>query len=899
MRRYSIANNHQRLTDNHPPKWANRFLEWYCRPDLLEEIQGDAYELFYRNVKESKKKAHLLFIWNVIRFFKWRNIKRTKNKYESTTSTAMLRNFFKTAIRNIVKNKAYSFINYIGLTCGLALALLILVYVRNEMSYDQFHEKANRLYRFGYTVSNGMKIAATPPPIAPALKSYYPEVEEVARVYLRNVSISIPGSTDAFEESNVLFADSAATKMFSFQFVKGSSKRALHDKFTVLINEKMATKYFGDKNPIGESLIFSGRQSFKVIGVVKDFPENSHIRFNMLVPYDDMFDLEDEKTEQVLRANLAMNFVISHSYTYVLLKEGSTPEHINATMGDFLKKNANPNVLVGQIFSLTPLTDLHLKSDHQGEPTATNSMTNIYIFIGVGILTLLIAAINYINLSTAQSFSRMKEIGLRNILGSGKHQLIIQFLAESFTFCVAAFIASYLVFYLALPKLNLLTGKNLLFTDILDFKLVALSVGILLLLTLLAGGYPAYFVTKFESVSALKGGDQKGGRRQLLRKALVVFQLAIACMLFSGSLLIVKQLNFLEDRPLGYQKEHIINIPLQSQNLNGYFQQGDSTFKSRLQSFRDITEQQTGVRQTVLSSGSPSAGVVFRGTIPEGFTKDDNIFSANLAADDNFLEAFDIKLIVGRGFSKEYGTDAKEAFIVNETAVKEFKWETPEKALGKEINREGKKGKVIGVIKDFNFLSLTTAISPLLLSIDQNQFNTLSIKFENANVDATIKTIESNWNKIFPEKAFEFAFLDEQLNQQYANYKSFGLIIQTFAGIAILIACLGVYGLVLFTVQRKVKEIGVRKVMGATVSSILKLVYKDFAMLIFLGFVIAVPISYYFINQWLDNFVYRTSIDFFTYAISLIIVVAIVSLTISYQSIRAAQANPVKSLRVE
>jgi putative ABC transport system permease protein len=889
--------NNQRLPT--PPRWADRFLQWYCNPPLLEGIQGDVYELFYRRVKISKRKAKLIFVWEVLRFFRWKNIKRTKNKYESNTSTAMLKNFFKTALRNIVKNKAYSFINYVGLTCGLALALLILAYVRNEISYDQFHEKANRLYRFGYTVSNGMKIAATPPPIAPALKDYYPEVEDVARVYLRNVSISIPGSTDAFEETNVAFADSAITNMFSFQFLKGNPYRALHDKFTVLINEEMANKYFGERNPIGETLVFSGRQSFTVIGVVKNFPENSHIRFNMLVPYDDMFDLEDEKTEQVLRANFAMNFVISHSYTYVLLKEGSTPEHINATMGDFLKKNANPNVLVGQVFALTPLMDLHLKSDHQGEPTATNSMSNIYIFIGVGILTLLVAAINYINLSTAQSFSRMKEIGLRKILGSAKSQLIVQFLAESFTFCVAAFIASYLIFYLALPKLNVLTGKELLFTDVLDFKLVALSVGILLALTFLAGGYPAYFVTKFESVSALKGGDQKGGRKQVLRKALVVFQLAIACMLFSGSLLIVKQLNFLETRPLGYQKDHIINIPLQSQNLNGYFQQGDSTFKSRLQSFRDIIEQQAGVRQTVLSSGSPGAGVVFRGTIPEGFTQEDNIFTANLAADYNFLEAFDIKLVAGRGFSKDYGTDAKESFIVNETAVKEFKWETPEKALGKEINREGKIGKVVGVIQDFNFLSLTTAISPLLLSIDQNQFNTLSIKFENANVESTIETLEREWNKIFPEKAFEFAFLDEQLNQQYASYKNFGLIIQTFAGIAILIACLGVYGLVLFTVQRKVKEIGVRKVLGATMPGILRLVYKDFALLILLGFIIAVPVSYYFINQWLDNFVYRTSIDFLTYAISLLIIVVIVSLTISYQSIRAAQANPVNSLRTE
>jgi putative ABC transport system permease protein len=318
-----------------------------------------------------------------------------------------------------------------------------------------------------------------------------------------------------------------------------------------------------------------------------------------------------------------------------------------------------------------------------------------------------------------------------------------------------------------------------------------------------------------------------------------------------------------------------------------------------LQTFRDLIEQQSGVRQTTLSSGSPSAGVVFRGTIPEGFTKEDNIFSANLAADYNFLDAFDIQLVAGRSFSKDYGTDPKEAFIVNETAVKEFKWETPQKALGKEINREGKKGKVVGVIKDFNFMSLTTAISPLLLSIDQNQFNTLSIKFENANVEKTITTLESEWNKIFPEKAFEYTFLDEQLNQQYADFKNFGAIIQTFSGIAILIACLGVYGLVLFTVQRKVKEIGVRKVLGATVPGILKLVYKDFALLIVIGFAIAVPASYYFINQWLDNFVYRTPIDFLTYTISLLVVLVIVSLTISYQSIQAARANPVNSLRIE
>lgn len=811
----------------------------------------------------------------------------------------MLSNFFKTALRNVVKHKAYSFINFIGLTCGLALALLVLAYVRNETSYDQFHEKAARLYRFGYTVSNGMQIASVPPPIAPPLKDFYPEVEEVARIYGRNVSISLPGSTDAFEETNVMFADSAITRMFSFEFVKGNPHRALYDKFTVVINEEMATKYFGDRNPIGETLIFSGRQSFKVIAVVKDFPENSHIRFNMLVPYDDMFDLEDEKTEQVLRANLAKNFSISHSYTYVLLKDGVTPDHINSTMPDFLKKNANPKALVGQSFALMPMIDLHLKSTFQGEPTPTNSMTNIYIFMAVGILTLLIAAINYINLSTAQSLTRMKEIGLRKILGSMKSQLILQFLAESFVFCCMALVAAFLVFYFALPQLNILTGKNLLFVQVVDIKLIVLSIGLLVVLTALAGGYPSYFVTRFETVNALKGGDQKGGRRQILRRTLVVFQLAIACMLLSGSLLIVKQLKFLESRPLGFQKEHIINIPLQSQNLNGFFQQGDSTFKSKLQTFRDLLMQQSGVKQTTLSSGSPGGGAVYRGTLPEGYSTEEMTFAANLAVDYDFVEAFDIELVAGRSFNRDYGMDIQEAFVINETAVKEFKWETPENALGKTIEREGKKGKVVGVVKDFNFSSLTTPITPILLSMDQYLYNTLSVKFENSDVENKIKTIEQEWNKLFPEKAFEFGFLDEQLDEQYESFTNFGFIIQAFAGIAIIISCLGVYGLVLFTVQRKVKEIGVRKVLGASVPGILKLVYKDFALLIVMGFLVAVPISYYFISQWMDNFVYRTSIDVLTYAISLLVILVIVSLTISYQSIVAAQANPVRSLRSE
>jgi putative ABC transport system permease protein len=479
-----------------------------------------------------------------------------------------------------------------------------------------------------------------------------------------------------------------------------------------------------------------------------------------------------------------------------------------------------------------------------------------------------------------------------------KSQLIAQFLAESFLFCLIALAISYMAFEFTLPLLNQLTGKHLAFTSSVDVIMIGLSLLLLLIITLLAGGYPAYFVTQFQSVGALKGANTGQGS-QLMRQTLVVVQLTIACTLLSGSILIIRQLDYLQSRPLGFNRDHVINIPLYSQNLNGYFQQADSTFKQRLQTLRDVIEAQSGILHTTLSQGTPGNGAIYRGTIPEGFAAEENLFVANMSVDYDFLSVYGMEIIAGRSFSRDYGTDLTEAFIVNESAVKQFNWGTPEEALGKTINREGKNGKVIGVVKDFNFTALTTPISGLVASLDPNQYNTLSIKFENANVEGTIQKIEKEWNNLFPEKAFQYSFLTEQLNQQYANFQNFGKIIQSFSGIAILISCLGVYGLVLFIVQRKVKEIGVRKVLGANVSSILMLIYKDFALLLVLGFVFAVPASYYFLQQWLTNFTYRIDIGFLTYTISFIIILLIVSITISYQTLRAAQANPVKSLRSE
>jgi putative ABC transport system permease protein len=415
----------------------------------------------------------------------------------------------------------------------------------------------------------------------------------------------------------------------------------------------------------------------------------------------------------------------------------------------------------------------------------------------------------------------------------------------------------------------------------------------------MAGGYPSLFATRFDSVNSIKGsGGAVLSSGNFLRKGLVVFQLLITSALICGSLMIVKQLRYLENRPLGFSRENILVAQLQSQNLNALFAGGEESFQERLNSFRNTIESQSSVRSTALTTSLIGSGIVFRGVVPEGYTSDDNMFVASLGADHDFLDTYNVKLVAGRDFSKESASDPSEGMLINETAVTEYKWGSSQEALGKTINLEGKVGKVIGVVQDFNFTALTAPISALIIDI-QPSYSFLSISLLNENTQQNIDLLKENWNNLFPEKAFEFFFLDQQLNQQYQNFQNFGTIINYFTIIAVLISCLGVYGLILFIVQRKVKEIGVRKVLGSSVVGILRLIFAEFTWLILIAFVIAIPFSYYLITKWFENFIYHTTIDVLTYIISLGLVLVIVAVTIMYNAYRAATANPVTSLRSE
>lgn len=811
----------------------------------------------------------------------------------------MFRNFFRTAFRNMAKHRSYAVINFSGLTSGLALALLIITYVRSELRYDHHHEKLQRLYRLSYSVPNGLQLATTPPPIAPKMTDFFPEIEAAARIYGRGISLSRPERDDLFVEETVYFADSTLTDLFTFSFVHGNPELALKEKFTVILSEEVAKRYFGNEDPVGQTFLFNNAHLFRVTGVFRDYPDDAHLAPDIIVPYENMYDLEPPTAAEVMRRNFEINYVISHSYTYVLLKPGADPEGVNARMDEFVKKFAPPALQVGQQFSLMPVADIHLKSTLLAEPTPANSFDNIIIFTGVGLLTLLIASINYINLSTAQSLTRLREIGIRKILGSQKSQLIFQFLAESFLFCLVSLVLAYGVFYTVLPFLNEVTGKHLVFSEVVDGPMLMASFILLLVITLLAGGYPAWFVTRFDSINALKGQTSGSGGNQFMRRVLVVFQLTIAFCLLTGSVLIVRQLRFLTDRPLGFTKERMITIPLFNSNVNGIFRNRDSTLDSRIEAFRHAVEAQAGVMGTALSSSPPGLGAMYRGTIPEGFAAEDNMFVANYSVGHDFLETFDMKLVAGRAFTPHSTGDMTSSFIVNETAVREFNWGSPQEALGRTIDREGKKGQVIGVVGDFHFVSLTTPISAIILEMDPTQFATMSIRIAGTDTEALIRSLESLWKASFPEKAFEYNFLDEQLSEQYATFLNFGLIIQSFTLVAIVIACLGVYGLILFVVQRKVREIGVRKVLGANVGNILVMIFRDFSLLLIIGYLLAIPASYLLLDRWLSNFTYRVSIDIVTYIFSLLVLASVVFSTIAYQAVKASLANPVKSLRTE
>ncbi len=807
----------------------------------------------------------------------------------------MIKNYFKTAWRNIWKNKTFSAINIFGLSVGVAAFLLIVNYLRFEYSYDDAHEKKDRIFRVPMMVTEkGGKeqtFAFTYPAVAPALKKDFPEVEEAAR-FRRRGGIVKQGDLKIIESGTLYYADPSLFNIFSFRFLKGNAADAFKELNDAVITEETAKKYFGDVDPIGKSLHY-GNEDYIVKAVLEDVPANSHIRFNILLNYN--------KYIQLTNGNANTSWGWSDFYTYILLKPGANVKALEAKlpafaqryMGDDMKRAGYLNT-----FQLQPLKDIHLRSKYDYE-LAGNGDLSYLKYLGIAALFILfIAWINYVNLSTAHSLDRSKEVGIRKVVGAGKFQLIRQFLGESLFLNMFAIVIGILIFRLTLSPFSDLVQKDISSLYISDWRFWVFVIALFLLGTLLAAFYPAFVLSSFQpiySIKSSKGASGSKGGRNVLRRSLVVIQFVAAIVLITGAIGFYRQLDYMQSRDLGVNIKQTLVVQ-QSGNL-------DSTAIPAFSAFINDMQTITAIQSVTASTSVPGAEV--------GGSSDYTLKNSqsgkrcrNFGIDNKFITAYGLKIIAGRDLANDkpaVDSTVMVNILVNETAVKIFGFGKPADILGQEIaDGSGFHFKVIGVVKDYHQESLQNSFDPIVFYPEEERnFGNFSLKLNTTNLPALMDFVKQKWDARFPESPFRFFFLDERFNAQYANDRLFATVLWLFTAIAIVIACLGLVGLSLFTISKRNKEISIRKVLGASLFQITSLITKDYLKLILVAAVFALPVAYMLVSNWLNDYAFHISIGLWFFFLPVIMIVGIALLTVLYQSLRAAIANPVKSLRTE
>lgn len=806
----------------------------------------------------------------------------------------MFRNYLKIALRNLRKYKAISFINLFGLTVGLTCCLLILAYILNEVGYDKQQPFADRTFRLSRSFHNdqgvqSLHLGAIAPPFGPYLKNEFPEIEKMTRL-LPNGTTSFVYNDNKFYETKVFFADENLADVFKIDMVKGNPHKALEAPFSVMITDEVARKYFGNEDPMDKLVKLDNNLPCKVSGVFKPFPSNTHLHADVLVSFNTLKDstIYGEK-------NLMTNWGNNSFLTYVVLPKGHNAKKLEARFPAFIDKYYHfPQEPAGFVGSktthlyLTPLTDIHLRSHLDYEAEENGDIKRVYIFSIVALFILLIACINYMNLSTARSVLRAKEIGIRKAVGAERKEIILQFLSESILLSWVAILLAFGLTALLLPWLNSFSGSGLSIGLLLRW-------GVLLPLFLtpfvvgaLSGIYPALFMSSFEPVKVLKGLFKVGGNLSL-RKALVVAQFAVSIVLIISTAIVFKQLRYMQEASLGFNKDQVITM------LN------TAAFGNNFESFRNELLQNPGIKDVSRSSRIPSGRLLDAQGIgvPAGDTmKMLQLDVKYLSVDYNFIPTYGMKLVAGRNFSTAYATDSTN-FVVNEATASAIGFKTPQDAIDKPIQYGGQKGKIIGIVQDFHFESMHQKIPSLIMAVFPNQYGRISVKLAGGNVSAPLAAVEKTWKKFLPEVPYDFNFIDEKFAKLYESEQRQKTIFTTFAGIAIFIACLGLFGLSAFTISQRFKEIGIRKVLGANVSTIVTLLSKDFLKLVGIASLIAFPLAWYAMSKWLDDFAYRIGIPWWIFLAAAVVAGIIAFLTISFQAIKAATANPVKSLRTE
>src|SRR5688572_28864294 len=794
----------------------------------------------------------------------------------------MLKNYLKIAFRNLWRHRVFSFINIMGLTVGMTACFLIFLYIQFELSYDCFHTKADRIYRVVSDIKTPTEVIKAGGPswaAPPNIKEEFPEVESFVRI-AGGDNVLVRKGDIKFQEENAMWADSAFFKVFDFKLLKGNPQTALKEPFSIVFSEKTAKKYFGEKDPIGQTLLITGEGlPARVTGIMKDIPENSQIKGDVVLSMTTI-------TKQ-WNKSLDSQWGNYGAQAYILLKPGVDAKKLEAKFPGFLDRRNGTEMKKNQMFAtlfLEPLKDVYLRSTRNG--SKSGNINNVYIFSIVAIFILLIACINFVNLTTARSVERAKEVGIRKVVGAARTQLARQFIGESIIICLIAFILAVIVSAIFLSSFNQLASK-IVSDGIFEhsqyvFILFLAAIGI----GFLAGLYPALVLSSFKPVVVLKGRFATGGRGILLRKGLVVAQFSISIALIIGTIVVYNQMNYMRSRDLGFSKDQMLVI-----DTNG--DPGKDAFNQAIKSI-------PSVKATALSSSAPGTGNPGAYSEIENTKGDLQIANLDLYyADFDYIPLYKIKMVAGRAFSRDFATDTTQAMILNEAAVKMFGYSNPQQAIGRRFKQWGREGKIIGVVKDFHFRGLQEPIKPLSMRIEPGGSNLVSANIAAANLPSTIAAIENKWKELIPNRPFSYFFLDEFFDKQYRGEERFGKLFLNFAVLAIFISCLGLLGLASYSTMQRTKEIGIRKVMGASVSGIINLLSKEFLTLVILSFFIAMPVAWYFMHSWLQDFAYRTKISWWVFVMAGTIAVLIAVFTVSFQAIKAAIANPVKSLRTE
>lgn len=877
-----------------PPKWPLRLLRFFLKEAYLEEIEGDMEELYQDHLEQyTPAKANRLYAGDVLKLFrpsliKHVNISNHPNTYD------MLKNYFKIGLRNFVKNRDYSLINLGGLVLGLVSCLLIGLYIRQELSYDRFHPAPGRTYRVVMDMfGNGaLKTKSAPvyPAVGPTLEAEFPEVVSYTRilpfgagVYSRRTD---GGPLVRYNENKAVLADESFFRMFGFKLLQGDPDRVLAKKDQVVISESTALKYFGDEDPMGQTLIRRGTDELTVSGIMEDFPENSHMDFDIIFSLSSIDGFEE----------LPENWGWYDFYTFVKLSPtASLPvfEQKLSTLLDDKKAKYYVESNSREELWAQAVEDIHLYSTGISWDMGQNGGAYQIYFLGaVALLILVIAWVNFVNLSTARAVKRAKEVGIRKVVGAGKSQLVFQFLTEALLYNGLAVIIALGLLLLLVRPVSRLFDITLHASTLLQPAIIGALFGLILLGALISGLYPAYILSSFRPMNVLKGRFYHRKSSFGFRQVLVVFQFTISTVLILGTFIVVKQLRFMQRYDMGMNMEQTLVLRAPSSNAEGDL--GD-----RLSLFRQTLEEVPAVQGMTISSSIPGIeNFGISGFRSKPFPNEDRD-CYRVQVDESFMPEFEIAVLAGRNFRQEMRADSAYV-LLNKQAAEHLGFENPEAAIGEKINPGSRwEHQIIGVVENYYQGSIKEEVDPIIFFYSPDRGNYYSVKIQGSQISSTIAAIETQWDKIYPDNPFDYFFLDENFAEQYAADERFNLIFVGFAALAIFVACLGLFGLISYTVEQNRKEIGIRKVLGATAQQIIGHLAGDYLRLILVSLVLAFPLAYYLMSRWLEDFAQRTSIgpSIFIIGASLIILIAL--LTVSGKSYRAARANPVKALREE